>query len=93
MIGVVARGVDPGTLAVGDVMTAKPVVVTEHDPVGAAVREMRRIGVRRMPVIGELGELKGVLSIDEVLDAASSELRDVALAVRNEQRIESTLRT
>lgn len=93
VIGIVARGADPALLSVGDVMTAKPVVVSEFDAVEKAVLEMRRIGVRRIPVVGKLDELKGVLSLDDVLDAVSGELRDLAGAVRNEQRIESTLRT
>lgn len=93
VVGVVARGVDPARLRVGEVMTAKPVVVSELSSVENAVREMRRIGVRRVPVVGSQGELKGVLSLDDVLDATTSELRDLAMAVRNEQRIESELRT
>jgi CBS domain-containing protein len=93
VVGVVARRVDPAALTVGDIMTAKPVTVAEYDSLEKAAQEMRRIGVRRMPVTGKLGELRGVLSLDDMLDAASGELRDLALAVRNERRIESTQRT
>src|SRR5678815_1494612 len=64
VISVIARNVDPGSLTVGDVMTPRPVVVAELDAVNAAVKEMRRIGVRRMPVVDRIGELKGVLSLD-----------------------------
>jgi CBS domain-containing protein len=93
VIGVVARGVDPGALTVGDIMTAKPVVVSELASVESAVQEMRRIGVRRLPVVDSQGELRGVLSLDDVLDAVSSELRNLAVAVRNGQKIEGDLRT
>jgi CBS domain-containing protein len=93
VVGVVARRVDPATLTVGDIMTANPVTIAELDSVEKAAQEMRRIGVRRMPVTGKQGELKGVLSLDDLLDAASGELRDLALAVRNEQRIENNQRT
>lgn len=93
VVGVVARGVDPAALTVGDIMSANPVTLAEFDSLQKAAQEMRRIGVRRMPVTGKQGELKGVLSLDDLLDAASGELRDLALAVRNEQRIESAQRT
>ena len=93
VVGVVAKQADPRSLVVGDVMTEKPVVLSESDSIATAVQEMRRIGVRRMPVIGTVGELTGVLSLDEVLDSLAGELQGLAGAVRNEQRIESALRT
>ena len=92
VVGIVAKERDPRSLVVGDVMTENPVVVEESDSIAAAVQEMRRIGVRRMPVVGSLGELVGVLSLDEVLDALAGELQNLAGAVRNEQRFESALR-
>jgi len=93
VVSIVARGIDPKGLTVGDVMTANPVTAYELDAIEKAVQEMRRIGVRRLPVVGKVGELKGVLSLDEVLNAVSNELRDLAGAIRTEQRIESTLRS
>ncbi|HEU4592728.1 MAG TPA: CBS domain-containing protein [Steroidobacteraceae bacterium] len=93
VVGVVARRIDPGVLTVGDIMTSSPVTLSEFDSLEKAAQEMRRIGVRRMPVTGKQGELKGVLSLDDLLEAASGELRDLAVAVRNEQRIEKAQRT
>src|SRR6188768_865987 len=52
VISIVARGADPRALTVGDVMTANPVTVCELDAIETAVQEMRRIGVRRLPVVG-----------------------------------------
>lgn len=93
VVAVVARGVDPGTLKVGDVMTRKPVVITEDDSIEDSVREMRRIGVRRMPVIGRSGNLVGVVSIDDILETLADELGNIAGTIRNEQRAESAFRT
>jgi CBS domain-containing protein len=93
VIGIVAREVNPRTVLVRDIMTRNPVVVNAADPLPAALQEMRRIGVRRMPVVGKIGELLGVLSIDDVLDTLSAELGNVAGAIRNEQRVEKKLRT
>jgi CBS domain-containing protein len=93
VVAVVARGVDPHALKVGDVMTRKPVVITEDDSIEDSVREMRRIGVRRMPVISQGGNLVGVVSIDDVLETLAEELGNIAGTIRNEQRTESALRT
>jgi CBS domain-containing protein len=92
VVTVVAPGIDPGTLRVGDIMTARPVVVSQEADVSAALDQMRRLGVRRMPVVGHRGEIVGVLSLDDVLDAVTSDMQRVAGSIRNERRIESSLR-
>lgn len=92
VVGVIARSADPRELRVGDVMTRKPVVIDEASPLPGALAEMRRIGVRRIPVVGALGQLLGVLSLDEVLDALAEELRGVVGSIRSELRMERALR-
>jgi CBS domain-containing protein len=73
-------------------MTSKPVTVRESDTVDTALREMRRIGVRRLPVVGQRGELTGILSLDDVLDALGAQLQSVAGSIHKERAIEGTLR-
>jgi len=92
VITVVARETDPRTLRAGDIMTQQPVTVSEADPVEKALREMRRVGVRRLPVITAQGELAGIVSLDDVLDFLAGELQNVAASIRNERLIEGTLR-
>jgi CBS domain-containing protein len=92
IVGVIARGADPRALTVGDVMTPRPVVARESSSVSWAVRQMRGIGVRRLPVVDLADHLVGVLSLDNVLDAMAGELLDVAGSIRNERRIESEIR-
>src|SRR6516225_10815203 len=62
VITVVAREADPRTLRVGDIMTQQPVTVSASDSIERALREMRRIGVRRLPTVGQRGELVGIVS-------------------------------
>ncbi|HET9109159.1 MAG TPA: CBS domain-containing protein [Steroidobacteraceae bacterium] len=93
VISVVARGADPTLLTAGDVMNREPVLAQESDSVDQALRTMRRMGVRRLPVIGSRGMLTGVLSLDDVLDVLAAEIGEVSGTVRNEQRIEGVLRT
>ncbi len=92
VVSVIARDVDPRALNVGDVMTRQPVVVGEGAPLSAALKDMRRIGVRRLPVVSGVGHLTGLLSLDDVLDTLSGELVDAAGSVRNEVQIETALR-
>jgi CBS domain-containing protein len=92
VVSVVARGVDPRTLRVGEVMTQKPVVVSEGDTVQNAIQEMRRMGIRRIPVVGDRGELVGVLSLDEIIDHLAVQLEDVAGSMRSEQIVERSMR-
>ncbi len=91
VVKVLAKGTDPRTLRVGDVMTRDPVLAAATDPLAGVLGSMRRIGVRRMPVVGDHGQLIGVLSFDEVIDALAGELSDVAGTIRQEQRAEEAL--
>lgn len=92
VVAVVAREADPRTLKVGDVMTRQPILTQEDNSISTALYHMREIGVRRLPVVGRGGELRGVLSLDDVLDALAEELTDVASSIRRELKVESALR-
>lgn len=92
VVEVMAQGADPRALTVGDVMTREPVVAEEDSTVSTALQRMREIGVRRVPVVDRAGQLVGVLSLDDVLDALAEELMDVASSIRHELRVEGALR-
>jgi CBS domain-containing protein len=92
VVSVVARGVDPKALQVTDVMTREPVVAFADEAAGAALKKMRRIGVRRLPVVGKQEELVGVISLDDIIDKLVGELEDAAGSIRSEQMIEHALR-
>jgi predicted transcriptional regulator len=88
VLGVVAKRVAPDSLTVGDAMTRELLTVREDDGVGFALREMRRCGVRRAPVIGDRGELVGVVSLDDVIQHLATELSRLADTIRLEQDAE-----
>jgi CBS domain-containing protein len=92
VIAVVAGGADPKALRVCDVTTESPVTVKESSSVGAALHAMRRIGVRRLPVVDAFGRLEGVLALDDIIVTLASELGDVAGSIQNELGIEGALR-
>lgn len=92
VVGVVAKAVEPKSLQASDVMTREPVVAFEDESVGAALKKMRKIGVRRLPVVGKQEELVGVISLDDIIDELVGELEDAAGSIRSEQMIEHSLR-
>ena len=92
VVGIVAKRADPNALTVGDVMSDTLLTVHQDNGIEFALREMRRAGVRRAPVIGDDRELIGVLSIDDVIDHLAVELGHIAEIVRLEQRTETSTR-
>ena len=77
IVAVVAHKRDAERVIVGEIMTQPPVTVRTTDPVENALREMRRVGVRRLPVVDQQGMLSGIVSRDDVLRFVVSELRSV----------------
>jgi CBS domain-containing protein len=92
VVSVLAKDADVRALSVGDIMTRQPVVVEEDRSVGFALKEMRRIGVRRIPIVDGGGSLVGVLSLDDVIDAMAKEFADVSSSIRSELQLENALR-
>ena len=84
-LAVLAKGVDPRTLEVGEVMSGELVTVREEDSITEVLRIMRERGVRRVPVLATDGALVGIVSIDDVLDIVAEQLRDVVRAIAREQ--------
>lgn len=91
-VGILAKGLDPRTLRVGEVMTAEVSTVREQDDVLDALRLMRAKGVRRLPVTGAGGVLVGILSLDDVLEDVAEQMADLARAIASERKHEARAR-
>jgi CBS domain-containing protein len=92
VVAVVAGGVDPATLTAGDVMVAELVTVREPDSEFEALQLMRRMGVRRVPVVGADGALVGIVTLDDLLEIVAGELDDIVRAIGSEQAHERRAR-
>lgn len=92
VVSVVAKKADPSTLRVSEVMSEDLLTVREDNGIDFALREMRRFGVRRVPVVGSAEELVGVLSIDDVVDHLGVQLSYVGDIIRFGQRAEAQRR-
>jgi CBS domain-containing protein len=92
VVEVVAAGLDPTTLTVGEIMAPGLASVQEKTGVFEAIRYMRDKGVRRLPVVGEGGVLIGILALDDLLELLAEELGALARLVAREQNREAESR-
>jgi CBS domain-containing protein len=88
VVGVVAKLVDANLVTVGDVMTRDVLTVREDASLEFALREMRRYGVRRAPVVRANGDLVGVIAIDDVIQHLAVQLTKLAELIQAEQDTE-----
>lgn len=80
------NGLDAGTLAVQSVMTARPQTVREAEGLDKAVGLMRMARCRRLPVVDARGKLRGLLSMDDVVEAVGRSMIGVVSALRRQQK-------
>ncbi len=83
-VRVLATGSDPETLCVADVMSRKPIFVSQARDVPYVLELMRDMAVRRIPVVDDNHQLVGVVALDDIILALSSELAAVAETIRKE---------
>lgn len=78
-----ARG-EPLTCLVADVMDANLLVAHEDDDVDAVLGKLRRRAVRRVPIVRRDGGLAGILTLDDIIEWISEELRDAATLIERQ---------
>jgi CBS domain-containing protein len=88
VVGVIAKGVEPNAVTVGDTMTRNLLTVREDASLEFALREMRRYGVRRAPVVRANGDLVGVITADDIIQHLAVQLSRLADVIRLEQESE-----
>lgn len=93
VIGVVAKGIDPATLQVGEIMVRSAVTVRESAGVAETIALMRAHGVRRAPVTDAVGALVGIVSVDDFIDLLAEEISGLARLVATEQATEARARS
>jgi CBS domain-containing protein len=92
VVEVVAPDLRADTITVGDIMDRRLVTVRESESVLEALSIMRHNGVRRLPVTGKDGRLRGLVSIDDLMRVLPGELIDIALIARRGQAREAATR-
>jgi len=93
VIEVVAAGVVPATVTVGEIMGPELVTALEADEPWDTIAVMRQRGVRRMPVVGADGLLIGIVTVDDLLEIIAEQLDGLAKVITAEQRREARSRS
>jgi CBS domain-containing protein len=75
MLRVVLRGRSTKETPVAEVMTSPPETVTDESSEEEALVQMVERHVRHLPIVGKDGDLKGMLSIRNLLEHRVDELR------------------
>lgn len=93
VVEVVAAGVNPESLKVGDIMGPEVATVRESEGLFETLRYMRDKGVRRMPVVDGTGGLVGILTLDDLLGLLAEEMTELAKLVSRERQREAAAHT
>jgi CBS domain-containing protein len=91
-VAVIAKGLDPKALTVGDVISEELLSLREQDGLVDALRIMRGRGIRRLPVLTRSGALAGIISLDDVLELLAEQLDDLVGIVGRERARETGIR-
>ena len=78
VIEIVAKGLDPSAVTVGDLVTGTVEVIEEGASNEDALRRMSESAVHRLPVVNRNGGLVGIISIDDLLPRLALEIGAVA---------------
>lgn len=92
VLEVVAPGLDPEAILLGDVMSPELVSVREDAGVAESIDLLRLKGVRRLPVIDRSGKLVGVLAADDLITLLAEEMSGLAGMLSREERQERAAR-
>jgi CBS domain-containing protein len=82
VVRVIAEGSDPALVRIGEICSRALTTIAPTASVGDAVRLIREKAIRRLPVVGQDGEVVGIVSIGDLAVARDrrSALGDISAA-------------
>lgn len=92
VVEVMAPELSMDAITVGDIMAPELSTVRESAGIFEAIEYMRSKGVRRLPVVSEIGVLAGILTLDDLLELLAEEMLSLSRLVKYEQRKEMASR-
>ncbi len=91
-IGVTALGLDPSSLTLAEIMNPRLFTAHANDDADSVLQSMRRIGIRRAPVVDDAGLLSGMFTLDDYLEHLARRLLVVNGLIRKERNHEQHAR-
>lgn len=92
VVSVIALGLDPASLLVGDIMSTDLLTARSGDDPAETIERMRARGIRRVPVIDAAGALAGIVSADDLLAYLADEMGELARISARQQAHETRAR-
>lgn len=92
VVGVIALGLDPASLLVGDIMSDDLLTASQEDDVYETIERMRFRGIRRVPVVDHGGDLTGIVSVDDLLEFLAEEMGELSRISTHQQAHEKRAR-
>lgn len=92
VVSVIALGLDPSSLLVGDLMTEDLLTASQNDDVYETIERMRFRGIRRAPVVNSAGGLAGIVSVDDLLEFLAEEMGELSRISSHQQAHEKRAR-
>lgn len=90
---IVAEEVAMESVTIGDIMSREIWTINQKKDLFAAMGLMRDKGVRRLPVVNDLGGLEGLLTVDDMIDLLAELLGDMSDLIGQQQEKEYQLRS
>ena len=84
VVSVMAKDVDPAGVRVDELIAPGIATVAADDHLDAGIGKMRAFGFRRMPVVSSTGELVGMVTLDDAIDALTAQLCSLTAVTRRQ---------
>ena len=81
------KKLDAAKCVVGDIMSLEVVTLKQNTGLYDALEQIKESGsrVRRFPIVDENGAIKGIITLDDVIDLLGKEMSDVAAIIESER--------
>lgn len=92
VVATVALKVPLEVLSVGDVMTYSLVSARENESLSKVLQMMKMHGVRRIPIVGKGGDLKGIIAVEDIVRFMTEQLSVLSDIFARERNLETRRR-